>query len=613
MQIIQNNPYRIVGLLVGATAAEQRRQLTRLQRFIEAEQEPDEDYSLPILGSLYRTIDDVSDATSKLNLDGDKMNAALFWFYEGNSITDEPAFDLLKEGRIKEAVGIWAKLTNNNEVTNKNASAFHNLSTLLLNAAIKNDTVDEGILRKGLRLKLQFLESDFIEELKALATDRTYKTTKKNLQLLLLYQVQAEIDKKGGITSVKFIEILNKLDFSAKGDFLKDFVQKPIDQIERNVEETKKKRKENPRDAEGYGSDLYEETENDLEILRAILDYDSVKYQSVCDKVANELLQCGIDFFKEFRNDDFDPSSESMDLFVKAESIACGGIIIQRIQENTENLQEWIDDSSNRELNKKIGEDVEYIIERLNLAAETLKNKGKYPLGYDDPYSEQPLEEQPHNKGLISSHSILNTQPGHRFDALVNNPPDYIFPFKENEFNINLFRLARDTVKKCKPKLDKIKNVVGSSDELYQKLSNDVASISLACLIDYVNNTGNLAFRIPPKVDENEINIMNSIGELDMDFEMCKRYNEQKESLENLYKAVQRRSSSSFSSSTSTGRTSSPSTPSSRKLIWFQRNSWWLLILPGFIIGGIQNNDSLGFTLMGIGLIIGLIIKYSNK
>ena len=49
MQLIKNNPYRIVGLLAGSTAKEQVRQEKRLKQYIEAEQEPEDDFSFPIL------------------------------------------------------------------------------------------------------------------------------------------------------------------------------------------------------------------------------------------------------------------------------------------------------------------------------------------------------------------------------------------------------------------------------------------------------------------------------------------------------------------------------------------------------------------------------------
>jgi len=113
MHIIQNNPYRTVGLLVGATAKEQERQIRRLKQFIEAEQDPQDDFSFPTLGNLHRTLDKVNEASSKLNLDSDKMSSALFWFYKGNPITDEPAFDAIKEADLDQVISIWTKLTSN--------------------------------------------------------------------------------------------------------------------------------------------------------------------------------------------------------------------------------------------------------------------------------------------------------------------------------------------------------------------------------------------------------------------------------------------------------------------------------------------------------------------
>lgn len=136
MKLVHQNPYRIIGLLAGASAREQDRQTKRLKQYIEAEQEPDIDYSFPILGDLETTVEAVEYAASKLNLDRDKMAAALFWFYKGNSITDEPAFEVLKDGDIETAFQIWEELTRRigedgkkywKPVTKKNYSAFLSL------------------------------------------------------------------------------------------------------------------------------------------------------------------------------------------------------------------------------------------------------------------------------------------------------------------------------------------------------------------------------------------------------------------------------------------------------------------------------------------------------
>ena len=168
MHIIQNNPYRTVGLLVGATAREQERQVKRLKQFIEAEQDPQDDFSFPTLGNLHRTLDKVNEAASKLNLDSDKMSSALFWFYKANPITDEPAFDAIKEADLDQVINIWTKLTLNGEVSQRNASAYSNLGTLYLSGILEGTNTNEAILEQGISLKLKFLESDFIKDFKAL-------------------------------------------------------------------------------------------------------------------------------------------------------------------------------------------------------------------------------------------------------------------------------------------------------------------------------------------------------------------------------------------------------------------------------------------------------------
>ncbi len=101
--------------------------------------------------------------------------------------------------------------------------------------------------------------------------------------------------------------------------------------------------------------------------------------------------------------------------------------------------------------------------------------------------------------------------------------------------------------------LDKIKLAVGQTNDIYQKLSNEIASIALACLIGYVNGSTARALGLPHNVDEHEINSMNAIGELDMNFELRKRYDEQKKSLSKLHKSNQNRNSTPKSSSSNTG------------------------------------------------------------
>ena len=78
---------------------------------------------------------------------------------------------------------MWAKVTNDKDVDSRTASGFFNLSTLLINASIKDSVINETYLQKGLNLRMKFMDSDFVADLKNLATDATFRISKAEMQL----------------------------------------------------------------------------------------------------------------------------------------------------------------------------------------------------------------------------------------------------------------------------------------------------------------------------------------------------------------------------------------------------------------------------------------------
>ncbi len=342
MQIIQNNPYRTIGLLIGASAALQNRHITRIPRYIDSGDAIPEEFttfSFPALGEINLTIQNVADASLKLDHYNDKIIAALFWFYNGNSITDEPAFEALKDGDTDTAIGIWRKLAYDsedesyNEITKRNASAFHNLSTLYLQ--------EYGIDEETLHLKLLFLESDFSNELKIKATDENFKISKKEIQLLFLNSLTQEED----FETSELIESISNIKFSAKEDFLTGFVQKPFEQIESKIGESNAKRKANKSNSVSIGKALFQQTTENLNQLKAILGATNVRYSSIADKVANEILQCSIDFFNHHQENesDIDYFEQARKLAKSTEKIAIGKLTKDRIIDSLNTLEEMKD------------------------------------------------------------------------------------------------------------------------------------------------------------------------------------------------------------------------------------------------------------------------------
>ena len=527
MNLILNNPYRILGLLVGAKAAEQARQISKIKTYIDAEQDiPKEllENSFRFLGEVCRTMDTVNDAVSKLNLDSDKMAAALFWFYKGNEITDEPAFDALNDGDFDTAFETWNKLVSAGLVSQRNASAYNNLSNLYLGGFLDGTDIASNIFRHGILFKLQFIESDFAKNFKALATDETYKTTKKEMQLLFLSQLETEVGNNGVITSNEFIEILSDIEFIAKEDYLKGFVLKPIEFIEKKIQETKAKRSANKANAANAGKILLEKTTESFAQLKSILGTTNLKYTSIADKFAMELFACGRDYFMHYRDSETDPSKVSMSFFKRAKTIAIGNIASQQIEENIDNLQEWIDEKPERDKRKLIESDLSSLLEIL-----------------------QTFDE--------SSDTVENAK------LLINQ---------------------------SKPKLLNIREALGESDDLYLTLSTRVAAMAQHNVIVEVNAAQeNISAKLANdrngtinKLKATLINawsVTKSIGTLDMEYDFkINRYYSNRESLEKLC--------SQLDVNTNNLRSGTTNTPSSNKKSDYDVIADWILNGPGAFI-----------------------------
>lgn len=465
---IKFNPFRIIGILAGTSTKEEHTKVKRLKMYVEADQDIPTDYFFPILGNQSRSINEIEKAASKLNLNDDRIIAALFWFYEGNKVTDEPAFDLLKEDDLKEAVSIWEKLIeSSSEVTQKNASAYSNLGTAYLS---KNK------IKKGLNLKLAFLESDYTTSLISKVTDETFKISKTDLQIRFLKTLFEEVKSEKSIEVSELLEILNTIDFSAKKVFLEQFIDEPIKAVEEEISKTKIKISTNKASGSIVGKDLINNTSQNLKLIKSIVGKTAIKYTNIADKVANQVSVCSSSYFNHYKHSNTDPSEYAMDLFIQAKKIAEGSVTKQRIQDNIENLEEWIREKPERDKQNRITADLDKlvaILKRYDEKAETIANA----------------------TGLITE---------------------------------------------SKPLLNNIKSVLGSDDDLYLKLSTRIASQVLAYIIEEVNQAqSNIQYSFQldkfKLVLRSAIILANAIKAFDLEYDFkVNRFNENYKTLYDL-------------------------------------------------------------------------------
>jgi hypothetical protein len=331
MDIIQNNPYRVMGLIANATEREIQRQKSKINKYSGIGKHITSEFDFPFLNNLERTSEISDKAFSCIEQNEEKVNYSLFWFINIGSI-DETAIKYMSNGEKNKAIEIWEKVTANKEVTSKNYSYFNNLSTLKLVSSSKED------IKFGLELKFKLIESDVFVDFVHTVADETYTLDCIRQSEKIIDEVLLQNSKKLSLLEKLFIfedcsALVNK-------HLKTKLAAEPISIIESQIGRSKKERKVNKGNASQIGDDLYWSTKYSLSTLLRLFGEANLQYQLGADNLSKEILQCGIDYFQEWKGKK-DPSKESLMLFERALKIAVGAQTKNRINENIDGIKEW--------------------------------------------------------------------------------------------------------------------------------------------------------------------------------------------------------------------------------------------------------------------------------
>ena len=127
MNLIHNNPYRILGLPITATEREIAKQINMLATYAEMGKTISLESDYSFLDSIERTPHAIEEAKKQIEQNENKLLYSLFWFWKNNS-ADELALEVLKDGNINKAISIWEKsvFANRNKIY-KRVVLFENL------------------------------------------------------------------------------------------------------------------------------------------------------------------------------------------------------------------------------------------------------------------------------------------------------------------------------------------------------------------------------------------------------------------------------------------------------------------------------------------------------
>lgn len=264
------------------------------------------------------------------------MHYSLFWFLNASPF-DNTAIEYLKNGDKEKALEIWEKVTTDKDVNSKNFSAFNNLGTYKLLSTDKSD------IKTGIEAKIKLIYSDFFDSFIHAVADETYSIDNQKQSEKLIDELLIQFKNKYSITETwKLFERCNS---ETQKYLSKKFTEEPLHKIENNIESCKKKRKADKGNAYKFGLNLFTNTKDDLSILKSLLGTSDLKYKAIADQLANEIMQCGIDYFNENQENDSNENylESSQKLTKLADSIAVGMLAKDRAKDSLATLSEMKD------------------------------------------------------------------------------------------------------------------------------------------------------------------------------------------------------------------------------------------------------------------------------
>lgn len=548
MEIIQNNPYRIAGILSNATAKELQKQKSKIKAYTKVGKEINFDIDFPILEKINRTENSIKQAFSSIEQNQDKVNYSLFWFLKVSTF-DEPAIKYLIDGNKEKAEEIWSKVTANKSLNSKNFSSFNNIGTLKL---LSNSSRE---VKEGIESKIKLIQSSYFEKYVYEVADLTFTIDSQKQSEQFIAELLKQFKNK--FSTKETLSLFSNCNEGIQKYLSKKITEGPIHSIEIQIESTKNKRKSNKRNAYDFGLSLLGETKNDLAILKSLLGLSNLQYKMIADSLAKEAMQCGIDYFQEWQ-DTRDESKKSISLLTRAQNIAINPQIKERAKDNIEGMKEWA-------LTAPIQEELEFItskLTRFHKLPDTIANANDLVASCKPKLQKIKNTLGAHDEYYINiSSAIVNNAQGMIIAA--TNDEQELFGLSVNPNSINMDKIVDIAVRR---------QLTGSPENILNSLLTASKYQAIAKLKTVINGA---------------LSLSKTLGTLDMHGELRARYNSNHKTLKSIASQLGIGNSSPNSTNSSSRSASSSSSSSG------------------------NSSDSGGdYAIMfgGIGLIIGLIM-----
>lgn len=316
MDIIDKNPYRYFGVYSNSPTKERVANKAKMNAFLKVGKPVSFPLDLPnILPSIDRTVETVANAESELTLPTDQIRFAQFWWMNVTPL-DGIAFNHLTSGNMDMAKSIWEKKDDVSSLQNR-----------FLLSIINNDW--NSAIQYAEKLYTNFSE-EFIG--KVIGEAMLVSTP--------LWKVFIDSLAKSGVNLLPFMDMLTNTEW--KNYIVEITIVPLIDTINNAIDVAKSSKGKGSQTRLKAGEKLMASTKNALNQIKKSLPASDIRYQTTADRLATEILQCGIDYYND--SDEDDCATKAMKLQKYAYSIAVGSMARQRCKENVDILQKIINE-----------------------------------------------------------------------------------------------------------------------------------------------------------------------------------------------------------------------------------------------------------------------------
>ncbi len=272
MEIINNNPYRILGVYANSPLRERVANASKARAFLKVGRNVSFPLDLPdSINPLCRTEDSLAQAESSVALPNEQLRYALFWFIR-TSVVDDVALKNLMAGDLPAAEDVWRK--------RECMTSAHNL-------------IVYALVRSDLKLAVKYAENFF--------DNHDYVSQ--------FAQVVVGDDSSCGDLATIFLDALCE-EFDAEDVFyllgdceLREMVSqrvtdKYVGWIENCLSETHQAHGVACLKAGEYLLECAEDWLTSLSDELETLSTSDIRYRSLCEKVSSEIIRCAREYYR---------------------------------------------------------------------------------------------------------------------------------------------------------------------------------------------------------------------------------------------------------------------------------------------------------------------------